>query len=77
MTTRIRNQIDRVIDLKTRSTLTITNLTGRLGYIDSGLSLEMQIEVLVGRVTEMIMASMASSRSVQETALNISTKEPT
>src|SRR5258706_4257432 len=59
MTTRIRKLLERIPDLAAKSTLTITSAPLELGLFDSGESLEMRVERVAGRVTEMIMASMS------------------
>jgi signal transduction histidine kinase len=59
MTTRIRKLLERIPDLAAKSTLTITSAPLELGLFDSSESLEMRVERVAGRVTEMIMASMS------------------
>jgi signal transduction histidine kinase len=58
MTTRIREQLERVANLKTKGTLTITTAPVGLETVDRNQSLEKQVEAVAGRVTEMIMANM-------------------
>jgi hypothetical protein len=58
MTTRIRKLLERIPDLTAKSTLTITSAPVELGLFDSSQSLEMRVERVAGRVTEMIMASI-------------------
>jgi hypothetical protein len=58
MTTRIREQLERIADLKTKGTLTITTTPVEIGSVDLSQSLERQVEAVAGRVTEMIMTSM-------------------
>ncbi len=58
MTTRMREQLERVADLKTKGTLRITTAPVELGSVDPSQSLEQQVEAVAGRVTEMIMTSM-------------------
>jgi signal transduction histidine kinase len=63
MTARIRALLERITDLKTKSTLTITTAPVEIQPVDAPQSLEKQIEAVAGRVTEMIMLSMASTKS--------------
>jgi len=58
MSTRIRKLLERIPDLTAKSTLTITSAPVELGLLDSSESLEMRVERVAGRVTEMIMASI-------------------
>jgi signal transduction histidine kinase len=58
MTTRMREQLERIVDLKTKGTLTITTAPVELESVDPSQSLEKQVEAVAGRVNEMIMASM-------------------
>ncbi|HEY1400840.1 MAG TPA: hybrid sensor histidine kinase/response regulator [Terriglobales bacterium] len=58
MTTRMREQLARIADLKTKGTLTITTAPVEVGSVDPSQSLEKQVEAVAGRVTEMIMARM-------------------
>jgi signal transduction histidine kinase len=58
MTTRIREQLERIADLKTKGTLTITTAPVELDSVDPSQSLEKQVEAVAGRVNEMIMTSM-------------------
>jgi signal transduction histidine kinase len=58
MTTRIREQVERIADLKAKGTLTITTAPVKLESADPSQSLEKQVEAVAGRVNEMIMASM-------------------
>ena len=57
MTTRIREQLERIADLKTKGTLTITTAPVELESVDPSQSLEKQVEAVAGRVNEMIMKS--------------------
>jgi signal transduction histidine kinase len=57
MTTRIREQLERVVDLKTKGTLTITTMPVELGSVDLSQPLEKQVEAVAGAVTEMIMTT--------------------
>ncbi|MBI3474926.1 MAG: response regulator [Acidobacteria bacterium] len=59
MTMRIRKQLDRVADLKSRGKLTITTVPVERVLADSGQSVEKQVSAVAERVTEMIMLSMA------------------
>jgi signal transduction histidine kinase len=58
MTARIREQLERVPDLKTRGTLTITAAPVEMGTLDSSQPLAAQIAMVAECVTEMIMARM-------------------
>src|SRR5882724_2198537 len=58
MTTRMREQLERIVDLKNKGTLTITTAPVELESVDPSQSLEKQVEVVAGRVNEMIMKSM-------------------
>jgi hypothetical protein len=58
MITRMREQLERIVDLKTKGTLTITTSPVELESVDPSQSLEKQVEAVAGRVNEMIMASM-------------------
>jgi signal transduction histidine kinase len=57
MTTRIREQLDRVTDLKSKCTLTITTVPVELPEEKADTTLEQQIQTVAGSVTQMIMAS--------------------
>ena len=59
MTTRFREQLERVVNLKTKGTLTITTAPVEIGSVDRSQPLEKQVETVAGEVTEMIMTSMA------------------
>ncbi len=63
MTARIRKQMEGIADLKGKSTLTITTVPVEIGAIDSSKSLAGQVEAVAGRVTEMIMLSMANKKN--------------
>jgi signal transduction histidine kinase len=58
MTTRIREQLEKVPDLKTKCTLTIIAAQIDLPPVVEGMSLEQQVQSLAARTTEMIMASL-------------------
>jgi hypothetical protein len=58
MTTRIREQLECVSDLKTKCTLTITTVPVQLPAADTKESLEQQVQSLAGWVTAMILTSM-------------------
>ncbi|MFY9558742.1 MAG: hybrid sensor histidine kinase/response regulator [Terriglobales bacterium] len=58
MTTRIREQLERIADLKTKGTLTITTAPVELASSDPGLPLAGQVQAVADRVTEMIMMSL-------------------
>ena len=65
MITRIRKQLERIADLKSKSTLTITAAPVDLITVDSTKSLVEQVDAVAGRVTEMIVLSMASKGSAE------------
>jgi sigma-B regulation protein RsbU (phosphoserine phosphatase) len=62
MTMRIRKQLDRVADLKSRGTLTITTVPVEHVGTDGRQSMEKQVGAVAVRVTEMIMLSMAGKQ---------------
>ena len=62
MTTRIREQLERIAELKTKGTLTITSAPVEVGLVDRDQSLEKQVEAVAERVTEMIMTGMDKKR---------------
>jgi hypothetical protein len=55
MTTRIREQIERIEDLKTKALLSISLVPVEFKVPDANASLEEKVEALAGCVTEMIM----------------------
>jgi Histidine kinase-, DNA gyrase B-, and HSP90-like ATPase len=57
MTTRIREQLERVADLKTKCTLTITTLPVELPSGPMGETVEEQIQTVAACVTQMILTS--------------------
>jgi len=57
MTTRIREQLVRVADLKNKGTVTITTAPVELGQRDDNWPLEKQVQAVTDRVTAMIMTS--------------------
>ena len=59
---RIRKQLDRVADLKSRGTLTITTVPVEHVGTDGRQSMEKQVGAVAVRVTEMIMVSMAGTQ---------------
>jgi len=61
MTTRIREQLTRLADLKNKGTLTITTAPVDLTALTPGLTMEKQVEAVADRVTEMIMTTMQAS----------------
>jgi hypothetical protein len=63
MTSRIRTQLERIADLKGKAALTITASPVELQGLDATRALESQVEAVAGRVTTMIMASMASRKT--------------
>jgi hypothetical protein len=58
MTTRIREQLERITDLKTKCTLTITAVPVQLPSADSNESLDQQVQSMASCVTQMILTSM-------------------
>src|SRR4029077_15897440 len=58
MTTRIREQLERISDLKTKCTLTITPLPVQLPSADSNESLDQQVQGMASVVIQMILTSM-------------------
>jgi len=62
MTTRMREQLERIVDLKNKGTLTITTAPVELESVDPSQSLEKQVEAVAGRVNEMIMKSMVKQK---------------
>jgi signal transduction histidine kinase len=58
MSTRIREQLERVPDLKTKCTLTITTIPVQLPIADVKESLDQQIQSTAGCVTQMILNAM-------------------
>jgi nitrogen-specific signal transduction histidine kinase len=57
MTTRIREQLERITDLKTKCTLTITAVPVQLPSADSNESLDQQVQSMASCVTQMILTS--------------------
>jgi sigma-B regulation protein RsbU (phosphoserine phosphatase) len=62
MTTRIREQIERVTDLKTKCTVTITTLPVELPAGNPAATLEQQVQTVAEHVTHMIMESVDSKQ---------------
>jgi signal transduction histidine kinase len=62
MTTRIREQIERVTDLKTKCTVTITTLPVELPSGNPDATLEQQVQTVAEHVTHMIMESLESKQ---------------
>jgi anti-sigma regulatory factor (Ser/Thr protein kinase) len=58
MTARIREQLERVTDLKTKCALTITTLPITLPAEAPGATLEQQVEAVAGCVSQIILTSM-------------------
>jgi anti-sigma regulatory factor (Ser/Thr protein kinase) len=58
MTTRVREQLDRVADLKTKCTVTISSVPVKLTSDNRAASLEQQVESVAGCVTQMILTAM-------------------
>ena len=64
MTARIRDQLDRVADLKSKSTIIITCAPVEVASIDSLPSLERQVEGVAREITEMILTGAASGKNL-------------
>jgi hypothetical protein len=62
MTTRIREQLERVSNLKTKCTLTISTVPVQLPAADTKQSLDQQIQSVAGCVTQMIFTGMERKR---------------
>jgi signal transduction histidine kinase len=58
MTTRIREQLERVTDLKTKCTLTITTVPVQFSDTGTNESLDQQVQTVAGCVTQLILTSM-------------------
>jgi len=58
MTARIREQLERVTDLKTKCTLTISTVPVELPFAEPGETLEQQVQTMAACVTRMILTSM-------------------
>ena len=58
MTTRIREQLERITDLKTKCTLTISAVPVQLPSADSNESLDQQVQGMANCVAQMILTSM-------------------
>jgi hypothetical protein len=58
MTTRIREQLERVADLKTRCTLTISTVPVELPPDAAAATHEQQIQIVTARVTQMVMKAV-------------------
>jgi signal transduction histidine kinase len=58
MTARIREQLERVADLKTKCTLTITTVPVQLPAADTTETLDQQVQSMASCVTQMILTSM-------------------
>jgi signal transduction histidine kinase len=58
MTTRIREQLERVSDLKAKCTLTITTVPVELASDSPGETLEQQVQTVATHVTQLILTSM-------------------
>jgi signal transduction histidine kinase len=63
MTTRIREQLERIVELKNKATLIITATPVDLSPAAEGTSLEQQVEQVTGRVTEMVMKTISKEQS--------------
>jgi len=58
MTMRIREQMERLGNLKTKCTLTVSALPIELAPLNPGAGLEEQVQNVADRVTQMIMTRM-------------------
>jgi hypothetical protein len=63
MTARMREQLERVSDLKTKCTLTITTVPVELPSDNLGATLEEQVKTVAGRVTQMILKGRERKQS--------------
>jgi len=66
MTMRIREQLERLGNLKAKCTLTVTAVPVELPPHDPGTGLEQQVQNVADRVTHMIMTSMETNHSGAE-----------
>ena len=66
MTMRIREQMERLGNLKTKCTLTVSALPIELAPLNPGAGLEEQVQNVADRVTHMIMTSMETNHSGAE-----------
>ena len=58
MITRIREQLERVTDLKAKCTLTITTVAIELPATEAAESVDQQVQSVAGCVTQMILSGM-------------------
>ncbi len=58
MTTRIREQLERVTDLKTKCVLTITTVPVQFPDTGTNESLDLQVQTVAGSITQLILTSM-------------------
>jgi hypothetical protein len=72
MTMRIRKQLDRVADLKSRGTLTITTVPVEYVCTAGSQSVDKQVGAVAERVTEMIMLSRAETQRQGNSAKHLS-----
>jgi signal transduction histidine kinase len=64
MTTRIREQLERVADLKTKCTLTITTVPLELPSENAGATLEQQVQTVADCVTQVILTTSERQHSI-------------
>jgi peptide subunit release factor 1 (eRF1) len=76
MSTRIREQLERVPDLKTKCTLTITVAPVELPPAGPDESLEQQVQAMSDRVSEMIFTNM-ERKQLRAPANTIPTRKST
>jgi len=62
MTTRIREQLERITELKTKGRLTITTSPVDVGSVSTTQPLGKQVDTVAGCVTDLIMANMDKKR---------------
>lgn len=62
MTTRIREQLERIVDLKNKATLTIITKPVEFLRAPEGANLEAQVEHVADRVTEMVMKALGKEQ---------------
>lgn len=72
MTTRIREQLERVADLKTKCTLTITATPVDLSLENPGAPIHQHVESLAAQVTRMILTTRERSQSFSKKAPQVS-----
>jgi len=62
MTTRIREQLERIADLKNKTTLTIITKPVEFLRAPGGTNLEAQVEHVANRVTEMVKKTLGKEK---------------